>query len=433
MLKYEEIVAMLEAMAQEPVSYDLSFAEKFSNVKKAFNLLGLEFSTVPFVHITGTKGKGSTTTMLNSVLIEAGYKVGKFISPHNFHHTERMEINGVEISREEFTEIMNEIIEMRKKHNLWLSFFAMLTLCGIKYFSRRKLDIIVMEVGLGGLLDPTNIIPSDIQIITNIDLEHTEELGNTIKEIAYQKAGIIKENSICITTENNPVPISVFTEVAKGKNAKILVIEDSDIDSVSSSFKGEVFNFGHYKNVEIGLKGRHQQVNCASVISCVEVLNSRGFSIDEFSMRNGLKKASLPLRLEVISEDPIVIVDGAHTPMSVDLALSSIKKVLPNKRFIVVCGFAKKKKYEEMLEVIFSKHKDSVRFVYLTEAKFKGVEKEELKRILEKRCFEIDFELANTVNEARIKAIELARKENCVVFCLGSIYLSAEFARLFKS
>ncbi|MAP80081.1 MAG: tetrahydrofolate synthase [Aequorivita sp.] len=261
------------------------------------------------IHVAGTNGKGSTSHMLASIFQEAGYKTGLYTSPHLKDFRERIKVNGKMISKEYISQFVAAHKPYFEENNL--SFFEMTVGLAFDYFKSEKVDIVIVEVGMGGRLDSTNIINPEVAVITNIGLDHTQFLGNTIKQIAAEKAGIIKNNTPVIIGETTPETKDVFEEIALQKKAAITYTETID-----------------EKNYVSDLKGRYQQKNIRTVLASLKILNDLGWNISEENITNGLlktiKNTGLLGRWQILQEQPKVICDTAHNKEGLQLVIAQL-------------------------------------------------------------------------------------------------------------
>ena len=326
----------------------------------------------PIIHVAGTNGKGSTSAMIASILVEAGYKAGLYTSPHLMRFNERIRINHREISDKKVAELVERIKERvkgqgsgvsgRKKHApcpvpLAPTFFEFTTAMAFLYFAEEKVDIAVMEVGLGGRLDATNVSKPLVSIITNIAKDHQALLGNRIKDIAFEKAGIIKKGSVLISGETKPAALKVLTAECKKRGAVFYRLNrdfyvdekkrrigeaekqlpDFPIPRFPDSLMSYTSPFAFtgrrwfYQDLTINLLGRHQYLNAASALAALEVLEERGFYLTEFCIRKGLRNVSWPGRIEIVSKRPLVILDCAHNPAGAKV----LKNALLDLRFAI--------------------------------------------------------------------------------------------------
>ena len=251
------------------------FMKKYNNFDKIMK----------FIHIAGTNGKGSCTEIISNILIKQGYKVGKFISPHLIKYNERISINKRNISDEEILELINELqplveeYKRREKENV--TFFEFITILALIYFYRNKVDFVILETGLGGLYDCTNVITSPlVSVITSIGYDHMNILGKTLKEIAYQKAGIIKENSHTVIFKQELEVDKVFIDECKKKNNILRIVQKEDISNYSFYENYQYFDYKNIKNICLNLKGKVQIKNACLSIETIKIINSYGYNID---------------------------------------------------------------------------------------------------------------------------------------------------------
>lgn len=307
-------------------------------------------SQLKFIHVAGTNGKGSVCTMLSAILSRTHkptLQVGLFTSPHVFEYTERIKINDVEINKETFAKKITKIIELAQKHNIHLTEFEILTVVAFEYFAENNVDVVILETGLGGRLDSTNVIEKNIcSIITHIDLDHTERLGNTIEKIAIEKAGIIKENCPVLISENN-AGFKTIKKIAKEKISQIILSVPC-----MREVGGEGFT----------LQGTYQKENLALVLKAIEILNQNGFDISQENIEQGLKNVKHPCRFEYFEEENILI-DGAHNPNGTKVLRESLDVYFPNKKINFIFGCLKNKNYPEMMKNLFTS-KDDIYFFH---------------------------------------------------------------------
>ncbi|MEM5781162.1 MAG: folylpolyglutamate synthase/dihydrofolate synthase family protein, partial [Lawsonibacter sp.] len=309
-------------------------------IRELMRRLGDPQNDLRFVHVAGTNGKGSVCTMLASILQQAGYTTGLYTSPHLLSIHERMRVNGDAITSKELIRLAEEVKPAVDQMADVPSEFERITAMALLYFKKRGCQIVVLEVGLGGRLDSTNIIPPpDAAVITNIGLEHTEYLGNTLSKIAGEKAGIIKENTPTILYEQSEEVTSVVQRVCLDMHAPLFVTERKQVQLCSSGLKGQQISYRERKNLFLPLLGTYQIQNAAVVLDTVDVLNQKqGYHISDQSIVNGLCKVQWPGRFEVLMERPLVLVDGAHNPNGVEHLAASIREYLPDRKITFVMG-----------------------------------------------------------------------------------------------
>lgn len=317
------------------------------------SLMGNPQQQLKFVHIAGTNGKGSTSMMLTNVLMEANYRVGVFTSPVIYRFHEYFRVNNTEITDAELVSIvkhMKSCIDLMEESP---TEFEMITMIAIEYFKRKKCDIVVFEVGMGGRLDCTNLIENtEAAVITSIGLDHMEYLGNTVAEIAWEKAGIIKNNCKVILYDQDEVIVSVVNEVCEKKQAKLTVTDNSKIYLKSFGLEEQVFCYTDIRNLSIKLMGEHQLKNAAVVIETVRALDENGWQISEQHLRDGLSKTRWPARFELLQKEPAVLIDGGHNPQCFESLAAGLNLYFGDKKIIFVMGVLADKDYESMLRII---------------------------------------------------------------------------------
>ncbi|PFP27713.1 bifunctional folylpolyglutamate synthase/dihydrofolate synthase [Bacillus sp. AFS073361] len=322
--------------------------------------LGHPETKMKTVHIGGTNGKGSTVTYLRSILEAGGYTVGTFTSPYIEQFNERISVNGKAISDEELLQITNIIRpladELEETDLGGPTEFEVITAMAFHYFaSLNKVDIVIFEVGLGGRFDSTNIIQPLASIITNIGLDHTNILGDTYEEIAFEKAGIIKKSTALFTAVKHLGALKVIEEQAQKKEAPVYRLDQEILISGHNSLgKGEVFNvstpFHTLDQLEISMMGKHQTENAALAVIAAQFLHQKGeFILTEQAIRAGLKKAYWPGRFEMLSESPLVIIDGAHNEEGITALTHELSTRYPNRHIQIVFAALTDKKLDEMI------------------------------------------------------------------------------------
>lgn len=297
--------------------------------------LGNPQEKLKFVHVAGTNGKGSFCAMTSEILRSAGYKTGMFTSPYVFNFRERIQINGEMIGEDEFASLANSIkpiVASLAEKDLQPTEFEVITAAALKYFADSNCDIVVLEVGLGGRLDSTNIISSSLlSVIMSISLDHTAVLGDTIEEIAEEKSGIIKENgtALCFSNQNETAE-EIIRRNAKDKNNRYIKSSPGDIEVISSSLSGTRVI---YKNLEftVPLIGAHQVYNAQTAVDGAFALRETGLNISDENIIKGIERARIPARMELFGEHPVTILDGAHNEEGAAVLIENLKKLLPEK------------------------------------------------------------------------------------------------------
>jgi dihydrofolate synthase/folylpolyglutamate synthase len=341
-MSYQDTINYLYNLQKYGIKFGLE------NTNKLMGLMDNPYLKFISIHIAGTNGKGSVSAMLASVLQEAGYKVGLYTSPHLISFTERIRINGREISENKVIELADEIrnrlsaIESSdcKEEEFTPTFFEFTTTIAFTYFAEEKIDIAVIETGMGGRLDSTNVIKPLVSVITPIDHDHKEFLGDTIQKIAYEKAGIIKDGGIVVSSPQNNEAMDVLKTVAREKGARLFAVDkDTSVAEKQCNLEGCIFDYKGIKNVFkdllISLAGRHQMQNAATALLALEAL---GLKINEAAIREGLRKTKWPGRLEIVERESLIILDGAHNPAAAKRLREFLSENAHNKKIILVLG-----------------------------------------------------------------------------------------------
>lgn len=306
-----------------------------------------------FVHVAGTNGKGSTCSMTANVLLKAGYKVGLYTSPYIVRFNERMCVNGEPIADEELAELVQIIKPFADAMSDKPTEFELITAIAFLYFKRHNCDIVVLEVGMGGRLDSTNVIEqSVVSVITGIAIDHTSVLGNTVEEIAAEKAGIIKKGCPVVYGGRDDAAFAVINSKASELSCKVVRTRLDTLGINSMDVTGTSFDYGELKDIRLSLCGSYQPENASTVIEIVDQLNKRGFKVGEDALRAGLSTARWRARFELLSDYPIAIFDGSHNLQGVTAAANSAKRFFGNTRTIVLMGVLADKEWEKMTEII---------------------------------------------------------------------------------
>ncbi|MGB3241818.1 MAG: folylpolyglutamate synthase/dihydrofolate synthase family protein [Candidatus Omnitrophota bacterium] len=301
------------------------------------------------VHVAGTKGKGSVCVFVSSVLKAAGYRVGLFTSPHLVTVRERIAIDNEIISREDFTDVVNRLRKyLGPRDASEFTYFEVLTLAAILYFNLRKVDYAVFETGMGGRLDATNIIDAEVCGISPISYDHTHVLGDSIEKIAREKAGIIKKRSHCVISPQRDTALNVIKKKCREEEASLtLVGEDITCRNIRLGKTGSRFDVrgkkGNYKDCRINMPGHFQPDNCAAAIGICEELFAGSESVEEAAVKKGIENAFLPGRLEILSQKPLMVIDGAQNEESALRLKISVEKIFKYGKLILVLGISKDK------------------------------------------------------------------------------------------
>ncbi|MFA5077653.1 MAG: folylpolyglutamate synthase/dihydrofolate synthase family protein [Candidatus Micrarchaeia archaeon] len=379
--------------------------------------------------VGGTSGKGSTAAMIASMLQASGFKTGRFTKPHLSRFTERISINGREITEGELARIASNVrCEAEKLEGEKPTFFEITVAIAYSYFAEKKVDFAVIEVGLGGRLDATNTADALVSVITNVSLEHTEILGKTIEKIAFEKAGIIKERGMVVTSAKGPA-LRVILREAKRKRAKALVLgRDFRITGPAARVSGsQRFRYSslnaRQRTFQLPLLGTHQLKNAACALACVESISSS--RVPEKAMRDGLAKVKWPGRLELVQKNPYVVLDCAKDPDAVKTTLREIEKIFKYKRLIAVVSISSDKNFRKMARSIA--RAADVTIVTKHSVLSRAVETKVLAREASRDCaFVLEVQ---RVQGAVARALEIAEKRD-LVLVTGSVFAAGEAREL---
>ena len=408
--------------AQEAIAYIHSVFWKGSipglgRTQTLLAKMGNPEKKLKFVHIAGTNGKGSTAAMTASILQKAAYRTGLYTSPYIYRFNERMQVNGQQIEDDELAQITEYVKPLADSMEEAPTEFELVSCIAFEYFLRQRCDIVVLEVGMGGALDSTNVIEvPEVAVITNIGLDHTEVLGDTVEKIAETKAGIFKENGHAVVYRGTPSVEAVYEKICAERN---MALHKADFDSLklkSHDLFGQVFDCGSRKDLELPLLGDHQLHNASVVLSIVDALIQQGWNITEDNIRQGLRDVSWPGRFDIVSRDPLFIIDGGHNPQCIEALVKNIQDYLQGKNVIALTGVLADKDYGEMYRPVMPLVSQ---FVCVTPPNPRKLEAEELAEHLHRAGAQATP--CQSIEDGVKTAISLAG-ENGVVLCFGSLY-----------
>lgn len=386
-------------------------------IRELMSLLGDPQKKLRFVHIAGTNGKGSCAAMTASVLRACGYRTGLYTSPYLYRFNERMQVNGEMIEDEALCRHISAVRDKAEKMDEHPTEFELMTAAAMLYFLEEKCDIVVLEVGLGGRFDATNVVDTpECSIIMNIGLDHTAILGGTVEEIAAEKAGIIKENCPCVLYEQKRSVMDVVAERCRELDAPLTTADFSAIEPVFDSLEGQAFR---YKGAmyALPLLGAHQLRNAAVVLETVGVLRARGWRLEDGDVEHGLYATSWPGRFELCAEEPDFIVDGGHNPQCAETVAENLMHYFPDNKRVLLIGVLRDKDYEKMMEILAPCADE---FVTVAPDSPRALSAEELAGVLSR--FSKPVTPCASVAEAVDTAKELAGEDG-MVCASGSLYL----------
>ena len=308
---------------------------------------------VKCIHIAGTNGKGSVCEMINNCLINAKYKVGKFISPHLITFNDGICINNEQIQDKEVEEILiplsKVVEEYNSTHEIPVKWFEVITSLAFIYFQKKQCDFAVIETGLGGTTDCTNIVAPIVSVITTIGYDHMNILGNTLNEISRHKAGIIKKNSETVFI-NQPEVVDIVKEKCKKEKNTLHLIKTEDIENYEYNEYFQSFDYKQYKNIEINLKGKVQTINAMEAIETIDILKQKGYIIPEIAIREGLKTIIHKARMEKLVNNPCIIFDGGHNENAIRNLKQNIEQYYKNKKRVYIISILETKDYNTIIK-----------------------------------------------------------------------------------
>lgn len=349
-MNYEEARAYLDQVSAGGSVLGLD------NMRELLKRLGNPQDQLKFVHISGTNGKGSVLAYLSTILKEAGYRTGRYISPVLFSYREKIQVDENMIGREELachTAAVREAAEdMERCHAGTPTIFEVETALAFLYFAEKNCDLVVLETGLGGALDATNVIRTPVlEVIASISMDHMDFLGNTLAEIAAQKAGIIKHHTSVVSAAQKPEAMKVIEAVCRQKDCVLHTVDPGQLRDVSFGSDRQRFSYKEWEQIESSLLGSYQLLNGALALEAVEALRKLGYDLDDRAVYRGMKRAVWKGRFTVISREPLVVMDGAHNPAAAEELVRSLNQCCPGKKLYYVFGMFRDKDYRRVIQL----------------------------------------------------------------------------------
>ncbi len=410
---------------QETLSYihAVQWAGHKPGLSRTQNLLaalGNPEKKLKFVHVAGTNGKGSTSAMLANCLERAGYKVGLYTSPYLYRFNERLQIDGAQIPDEALVDLVARIRPVADAMADVPTEFELITAIGMLYFYEQACDVVVLEVGLGGLLDSTNVIPCpELAVITSLGLDHTAQLGNTLASVATAKAGIIKAEGSVVSYGGVPEADAVIAAACTAQQASLTQVDFSQLQITAEDLEGTTFTFGTRTNLQIPLLGGYQPRNAALAITALDCLAQKGWQISEEALREGLATVSWAGRFELLSQNPRFVLDGSHNPHGLRATVESLRRLFPAQKYTFVLGVMEDKDVDEMLDILCPVAK---RIVTVTPNNPRALAAKALSAKITAR--DVAAITAHTIPDGVAMAQKLGGKG--VICALGSLYFSAD-------
>ena len=407
-------------------------------IRELMDKLGNVQNRLKFVHVAGTNGKGSTSAMLASVLQRAGYKTGLFTSPFIVRFNERMRIDGVDIDDQELADITAYVKPFAESMEDVPTEFELITAIAFEYFARHECDYVVLECGMGGRLDSTNIIAPQsvaLSIITGIAMDHTAFLGDTAEKIATEKAGIIKSGvpvlfggahapvgAENVVGEVDPYACAaVIRNVAQEKGAPYAQTATEHLSNVRCTLQGATLSFENYDDIYISLPGIYQPYNAATVLTAISLLRASGAQISDTAVREGLSTVRWAGRFEILSEEPLLISDGGHNPEGIDAAIGSAKAYFGGEKIQLLSGVMADKDYAYMVQRM---SEVALRVFTVRPDNSRALDSAAYAEVFEENG--VPAQAFLTVRDAVFAAMDAGRRDGVATLCLGSLYMYGE-------
>lgn len=429
-MTYEEAIYYLEHASVFGIQMGLG------RIQELLRRLGNPQQNYKTIHVTGTNGKGSVTAMIASALCCAGIKTGRYTSPHLEDYTERIHVGHEDISREDFAEAVAQVAQaveaMVRDGAERPTEFEMLTAAAFWHFSKAGVEYAVIEVGLGGLLDSTNVIVPEVSVITNVAMDHMKYCGSTIEEIAVQKAGIIKNGVPVVTTAEEPA-LSVIARTAYEKKSRLYAVGRSfDVignagpaDAAAGQMVTVRETYGHDITVTIPLMGRHQRMNCADAVMALLLIARREKRLTRTALETGLSQVQWPGRFQVLRLGGVdIVIDGAHNPAGIDTFCQTYKDVFGSRRRVFLFSVLADKDYTHMVQELF--HEDDYA-VCAPAPTPRTADPQQMAAMLPCRA-----DWTDGIDDGLDKAFAAARAEDAVLCIVGSLYIQGDVRRYLR-
>ena len=420
MMTYNEALAYIHSVCWK------GSVPGLSRTRELLAKIGNPEKSLKFVHIAGTNGKGSTAAMLSSILEKGGLRVGLYTSPFINRFNERMQVNHVCIGDEELSELTEFIRPYADSMADAPTEFELITALALEYFKRKACDIVVLEVGMGGALDSTNIIDTpEVAILCAMGYDHTRELGSTMTEIASAKAGIIKPHTQVVSYGQNEEAAAVFEKVCRDTGSTLHTPDYASLTPGAFDLTGQTFSYGGLRDLRIPLVGAYQLNNAAVVITAAWVLQAKGWPVTDETIRQGLAETTWPARFEILQRDPVFIVDGGHNPHGIRGTADSLRRLFPGQKFVFVTGVMADKDVESILGLLVPMAR---RFYTVTPDNPRAMKAD----VLAGRIAALGAEAipCPSVADGVREALAFAGKDG-VVCAVGSLYMSGEVRNCF--
>lgn len=407
------------------------------NINELLHLIGDPQKDLKVIHIAGTNGKGSISTMLSTVLTNCGYKTGLYTSPFLEKFNERIKINGNDILNQDiayYVSVVKDKIDIMIQNGFsHPTEFEIITATALLYFKEKNVDIVILEVGLGGRLDATNVIGKPlVSIIASISFDHVEQLGNTLTKIAYEKGGIIKENSKVVIYPSDKEAVDELIKISKEKHALFYLPKKEDIELVKSDFSGSIINYKKQNpfkitNFTLSLLGENQVYNVLTVLQTLEILYSIGYNLERKNILDSLANVHFNGRFEIFSKKPIIILDGGHNKEGIESFVNNLDLYFKDKKIILFFGMLADKDIDSSLNKLLPK---AEKIYTLTPNNNRAFSSKDMYEKIKKLNNNINVSyISDTSNIVNL----IDKTSNCIYAFVGSLYLIGEIRTLLKN
>ncbi len=398
-----------------------------SRTCELLELMGNPQNKLKFIHVAGTNGKGSVCACLSEVLSQAGYKTGMYTSPHLMRINERFKIDGKDIDDREFAALITKVRDITESMSEQASQFEVLTAAAFEYFYKEGCDIVILETGLGGRLDSTNVINApEVTLITTIDMDHMAELGDTMEKIALEKAGIIKRGTKVVVDGRNTSVMHVFEKACKEQGCKLIISEIEKIENLRVSLEQSKFDYKDIKDIDLSLTGLYQPGNAILAVEGIKILTEKGFKINDEDIKAALKKVHWQARFEIMDKDPYFIIDGSHNPAGVSETVKSIKAYFSDKKIRFIIGILSDKNIDEILTDIKPLAKE---VAVITPPSSRACKAEDMIKLVEEKI-SVSNRAFESIKEAVDYMLDSAKKDD-IICAMGSLYSVGELKKAF--
>ena len=415
-MQYEEAIAYIHSLEKFGIKPGL---ERITALCRAF---GNVQDKLRFLHVAGTNGKGSTSTMLANICTSAGYKTGLFVSPYVLDFCERIQIDGEMIPKDALCDLVSRVRKAAEGETV--TEFEFITACALVYYAEQGCDVIVLETGLGGRLDATNVIPCPlVSVITSVSLDHMAVLGDTVSEIAYEKCGIIKNGGTTVTYPlQNEDALRVIRRTTEERHNRLIVPDADGIRVTDESIFGTDAVIDGI-SVHIPLLGRHMVYNASMAVAAAKAVREQGLHISDDDIRNGIARTNMPARMEVLRREPLVILDGGHNEDCAKAFRAAVERFLSGRRIIGICGLMADKAYDKYLSIV------APLFSSLLTVRPDNPRALSAEALCEAgRPYCPDATACTSFREAADLAVKKAGKDDVIAVC-GSFYMIADMKR----